>query len=376
MAVLTFGHQMVKPYKLNFIKSTRLYLMYSLVFLLLALTYSCKQHNEKLAVVWNGGNAIGIQIPKYLLADSETSTLKIILASGKGTPILGKFNVDGDMVMFSPLIPLSTGLDYQVLQGDKLLGTLNVPIDTNEKKPEVVKIYPQVDTLPINALKLYIEFSKPMRTGRVLDHINLLHGKDTMHNVFLDLEPELWDSTGKVLTLWIDPGRIKRGLVLNKELGNPLTNKDHYTFTISPDWKDSKGVKLGKQYTKTFIAGARDSQIPDINKWRFNIPQAKSQATLMINLGEPLDHFLLMEAVTILDAKGKPVDGFISTGNYDRELQFSPRQPWAAQRYTLRVNAKLEDVASNNLNRVFDRDMKQEVRKDNVYYERYFNVKP
>ncbi len=106
------------------------------------------------------------------------------------------------------------------------------------------------------------------------------------------------------------------------------------------------------------------------------MPQPKSQATLMINVGEPLDHFLLMESVTILDAKGKPVDGFISTGDYDREFQFSPRQPWEAQRYTLRVNARLEDLTGNNLNKVFDRDMRQQVRKDNVYYERYFEVKP
>lgn len=376
MAVLTFGPQMVKPYNLNFIKGARLYALYSLVFLLFAATYSCKQPNEKLAVVWNNGNATGIQIPKHLLADSETSTLKIKLATGNGTPILGQFAVDDNAMLFTPLIPLSTGLNYQVLKGNKLLGTVNVPFDTNEKKPQVLKIYPQVDTLPINALKLYIEFSKPMRTGRVLNYVNLLDGKDTLHNVFLDLQPELWDTTGKVLTLWIDPGRIKRGLVLNKELGNPLTNKDHYTLVISPEWKDNKGVKLGKQYNKTFIAGARDSQVPNINKWRFNIPQAKSQSTLMINVGEPLDHFLLMESVTILDAKGNPVDGLVTTGNYDRELQFSPRDPWGPQRYTLRVNARLEDLASNNLNRVFDRDIRQEVRKDNVYYYRHFEVKP
>jgi hypothetical protein len=215
-----------------------------------------------------------------------------------------------------------------------------------------------------------------MRTGRALDYITLLDGKDTMHNVFLNLQPELWDTTSKVLALWIDPGRIKRGLVLNKQLGNPLTDHDNYTLVISPDWKDGKGIKLAKPYTKTFVAGPRDSQIPDINKWRFNMPQAKSRSTLMINIGEPLDHFLLMESAMVLDAKGLPVDGFITIGNDDRELQFSPRQSWSAQRYTLRVSAKLEELASNNLNRVFDRDIRQEVPKDNAWYGRHFEVKP
>ena len=39
---------------------------------------------------------------------------------------------------------------------------------------------------------------------------------------FLDLQPELWNAEGTVLTLWLDPGRIKRDLIPNKELGIPL----------------------------------------------------------------------------------------------------------------------------------------------------------
>lgn len=374
MAVSIYGHQMVKTYSFKFIKGARLYIMYGLVFFLWA---ACKNHSPKKVVLdWNKGVPTGILIPKPLLTDNTTANLKVVLATGSNTSILGNFINGDDAMKFEPLIPLTPGLGYNVFENNKLIGNVTVPVDKLEKPPQVTAIYPQADTLPENALKIYIQFSKPMRTGNVLDYIALLDGKDTLHNVFLNLQPELWDTTGKVLTLWLDPGRIKRGLVLNRELGNPLKTKDKYTLVISPEWKDSKGIKLLKSYTKTFVAGYRDNQIPDINTWRFNLPQAKSSSTLMIDLSGALDHFLLIDCITVLDAKGNPVSGYVSVGNNDREWQFSPSGPWVAQHYTLRVNAKLEDMAGNNLNRVFDRDITKEVKKDNVYYYRGFDIKP
>jgi len=373
MAVLTFGHQMVKTYNFNYIKSARLYILYGLVFFLLS---ACKQTGpDKVKLIWKEGNAIGIVIPKKLLDKAAANNLKVELTTAK-TVILGNFIVNDDAIRFEPLIAFPQGQSYNVFEGNKLIGSVSVPIDNLEKPPQVTAIYPQVDTLPENALKLYIQFSKRMRTGNVLDYVSLLNGKDTLKNVFLNLEPELWDTTGKILTLWLDPGRIKRGLVLNRELGNPLKTKDKYTFVVSPEWKDSKGFKLSKPYTKSFVAGSRDNQVPDINKWKFDIPVPGSKSTLLIQLNEPLDHFLLSECLTVLDAKGKAVNGYVSVGYRDRELQFSPHEAWTAQRYTLRVNAKLEDMAGNNLNRVFDRDITKEVKKDNQYYYRSFEIKP
>ncbi len=373
MVVLTFGLQMVKTYNLKFIKNTRLYIMYGLVFFLLA---ACKQSTpDKVQLVWKEGVATGITIPKHLLIGTGTDNLKVKLAAGNAS-ILGNFTASDEVIKFEPLIALTPGLSYNIFEGDKEIGNVMVPVDNLEKRPQVTAIYPQVDTLPENALKFYIQFSKPMRTGNALDYIALLDGKDTLKNVFLSLQPELWDTTGKVLTLWLDPGRIKRGLVLNRQLGNPLKTKDKYTLVVSPGWKDSKGFKLTKPYTKQFVAGPRDNEVPDINKWKFDVPVAGSKSTLMIELNKPLDHFLLLECLIVLDAKGKAVNGYVSAGYNDRELQFSPHEAWTAQRYTLRVNAKLEDLAGNNLNRVFDRDITKEVKKDNQYYYRGFEIKP
>ena len=61
-------------------------------------------------------------------------------------------------------------------------------------------------------------FSQPMQEGVSAEHICLVKGeKDTLKNVFLDLQPELWNHDRTMLTLWLDPGRIKRDLQPNRQ---------------------------------------------------------------------------------------------------------------------------------------------------------------
>ena len=77
--------------------------------------------------------------------------------------------------------------------------------------------------MPENLLKIYLRFSHPMREGQSDKYISLIkNGKDTLPDVFLNLQPELWNEDRTVLTVWLDPGRIKRDLQPNLKLGNPL----------------------------------------------------------------------------------------------------------------------------------------------------------
>jgi hypothetical protein len=335
--------------------------MYSLVFFLLAMFAACGSHHSKIELAWDKNNhATGIFIPSYLL-------------NVEAGIILGKLSEDGDAILFTPVIPLSPGLTYKIMQVGKLIGEIKVPISNSKDAPQIVAIYPQGDTLPENTLKLYLEFSHPMLTGNAIDYITLLDGKDTLSDVFLDLQPELWDTTGKVLTLWLDPGRIKRGLVLNRERGNPLKKADKYSLIISSKWKDSRGLNL-QEYTKQFVAGKWDDQQPDINKWQINTPLSGTFKPLIIKLNEPLDHYLLQESITILNARGVPVNGTASVSNSDSIWEFTPTQPWLASKYTLRVNGRLEDLAGNNLNKVFDRDISKQAKRDELFYQRKFEI--
>ena len=295
MAKLTFGRLMAKIYKLCFLKNTRLCLPYSLVFFLLAFAASYKSHNDKIALIWKDHLATGIQIPESII--KNPASVRVILTGVKGNKgiFVSIAAINGNLV-FKPLIPLSPGLGYTIWADDKVIDKVQIPVNPDEQSPVLLAIYPESDTLPENLLKFYLHFSKPMRTGQSLDYICLLdQHKDTMQKVFLNLQPELWDTSGTVLTVWLDPGRIKRGLVLNRNLGNPLKKAETYRLVISQQWKDSHGFKLAKSYAKQFVAGPRDEQVPEIADWRLNAPQAGTCIPLLINTLKPLDHYLLQE---------------------------------------------------------------------------------
>jgi len=180
-----------------------------------------------------------------------------------------------------------------------------------------------------------------------------------------------------VLTVWLDPGRIKRGLVLNKKLGNPLKNKESYTLIILQRWKDSRGVQLTKDYAKQFFVSGRDEQVPDITTWQFNSPEAGTTLPFIINTNKPLDHYLLQESVQIIANDGMVIKGTSEVTGKDQVFKFTPATAWKSQPYKIRVKSNLEDLAGNNLNRVFDRDItKDKQQRDKVYYERAFEVKP
>ncbi|MES2794888.1 MAG: hypothetical protein V4683_02925 [Bacteroidota bacterium] len=342
---------------------------------------ACENRNNKIDLIWKNKRATGIQIPKHLLKEFTTTTpdqaLKIVLQSGSNQSILGDFISDNTSIIFEPLIPLTSGLNYNILEDDKLIGKITVPFDDQEPAPELISVFPQKDTLPENTLKFYLQFSKPMRTGQSLQYISLLGKKnDTLHNVFLNLQPELWDTTNTVLTLWLDPGRIKRDLVLNKQMGNPLKINEKYQLVVSEKWKDSRGLKLSKGYSKMFFVEKRDDEVPDISQWQLHLPMVGTFKPLTIDTRQALDHYLLQESIAIVDKSGKPVKGKIIVSAHDQQWSFTPSEVWKSQNYKLQVNARLEDLSGNNLNRVFDRDITKEKKTDNAFYERSFEIKP
>ncbi|TCC89158.1 hypothetical protein EZ428_15770 [Pedobacter frigiditerrae] len=364
---------MVKTFKFKNLKNTRLCFKYGLVFLLLAFFAACKKSENKLSIVYAKQFPVGIQIPKGLIKGA-IDDLKVIDQNAVAkVSILGVFKDQDSIVLFKPLIPLTFGFQYQIYDGEKLIGSIQVPTPKNNA-PKIVKIYPDVDTIPENLLKIYIAFSKPMRTGESLNYITLLDKKgDTMRNVFLNLQPELWDTTGKVLTVWLDPGRIKRDLILNQKLGNPLKTAQAYQLVISPSWKDHQGLALAKEYKRKFIAGKRDDQIPDVKKWLISRPIPNIRSSLNITTGEYLDHYLLLESIEVLDDKGKTVRGEVKV-NAGESWMFTPKQNWRKGIYQLKIDNRLEDLAANNLNRVFDRDVRKDKQQNKTFTYLSFKV--
>lgn len=350
----------------------------------LLLPIGCAKNQDtsqaKVSILWKEGQATGFSIPLSLLKNVSKEEIaklvKVQLAnSGIKTAILGEYNVKKDTLVFKPLIPFTRGLHYEVAVNGHLISTIEIPKSTNS--PTLLGIYPTQDILPENLLKFYFVFAQPMVEGHSLDYIKLLSAKgDTLSHTFLNLQPELWNAERTVLTLWLDPGRIKRDLQPNKRLGNPLTKGSRYKLIVFKEWSDAQGAILTQNYTKDFVVAERDMLSPKTDDWSLRIPKKGTIQPLEIDLKEALDYILLQNAIQIVDDKGNKIEGLIKVNAKEQSLHFIPTAPWLIGRYKLQIEARLEDLAGNNLNRLFDRDVTnhQTHPSEQKFFERQWQV--
>ena len=346
---------------------------------------SCKTSSDKrteLSIIWENGKPIAIVVPfnpNTNSAEKLRHELKVSATNGDyvSNSILGDWSITNDSIVFRPLIPLTRGFQYKILYQEKNIGKITIPLPDASMTPTVTGIYPSADTVPENLLKIYVEFSKPMTEGNALDYFKLVkNGKDTLHQVFLDLQTELWNNDHTRLTIWLDPGRIKRDLIPNKKLGNPLIKGNHYRFVVDAALIDRDAIALGKNYQKDFVVAARDSIIPNADKWIIITPAEGTNDVLKVNLNESLDYVLLNNAIRVFDANGNLIEGKYQANNKETELIFTPASKWANGNYYLEIESRLEDLAGNNLNHPFDRDITvKEKRKPQDTFRRTFSIK-
>jgi len=209
---------------------------------------------------------------------------------------------------------------------------------------------------------MYFVFSEPMQeVGKALDYISIKDNTSgETKKVFLELPTDLWNKEQDRLTLWLDPGRIKTGLIPNENKGLPLEKGHHYTLTIAANLKSAKGVALKKPYTKSVFVVDSDRKQPNETTWRINIPNKDSKDTLQIGFNEPMDAILAKETITIRDNKsGALVSGRFELTANEKQLNFYPKKAWHKGKYKIIIQALLEDLAGNNLNHLFDSDLEQ-----------------
>lgn len=355
--------------------------MYSLIFFGTCLLACRSSEEADITINWDGKRATSLTIPGRLVdgidADSLPEWLTVRLA-GQQIAMAGNYQQAATGIRFEPLVAFTRGRRYTIWLRNKPLSEVAIPALDAGDKPALLAIYPSADSLPDNLLKVYLHFSRPMRESQSARYVALLNATgDTLRNVFLDLQPELWNADRKILTLWLDPGRIKRDLQPNKRLGAPLQIGNQYQLIISPAWPDALGAELGQRSTKAFRVIGRDSLSPSPARWSVRTPRAGTLAALAVAFGESLDHYLLTETMRVCRADGSVVSGTWHIGQQEVQSQFTPTSNWTAGQYRLRIENRLEDLAGNNLIRPFDRDITRSKRPDNgkTYKEVTFEVR-
>jgi len=292
-------------------------------------------------------------------------------------PLLGSYVIDAGAVRFTPRFPFRTGLDYTARYDGNALAlllaagsatdptanpaattlrvlTFRLPQKDDPLPARVETIYPSAELLPENLLRVYVHFSRAMRAHDVHRHVRLYDGEGfEVPLPFVEIPQGLWDPGQRRLTLFLHPGRIKRGVGPHMALGPVLREGESFRLVVERTLLDAGGRPLAEPYEKRFRVGPPDRASPRPMDWRALPPGAENEP-LTLRFPEALDRALLPRMIAVEDAAGQPLDGTVAITDDERAWVFTPSRPWPRVAVTVTVNAALEDLAGNRLDRLFD----------------------
>jgi hypothetical protein len=219
-------------------------------------------------------------------------------------------------------------------------------------------IYPTGETLPENVLRFHLVFDEPPNADVVHSAVRLLdeHGHEIPH-AFLDLPQGLWDSTGRILTLLLHPGRIKSGLAASQALGLAVSHGSEVTLEVdigafnSTAQLSSTGSTIARK--KYAITLAQTTGL-DTDNWQITMPKVLTQHPLAIRTDHAIDFLSALSAVQIFDAHGVPQSASIEVLPGERTIYVHPSKPWQSDGWRLSLSSELEDICGNRVNQSFE----------------------
>lgn len=299
------------------------------------------------------------------LTSEQWSTLLRVAVADDGPAMLGQYEIAGDSLRFIPAFAFEPGRTYKVQfdpsrvpgrSGGGALIRADVGVAARTRAPTTVveHVYPSGGEVPANLLRIYIEFSAPMSRGQAHEHVQLLDDRGReISGAFLPLDYELWTSDSRRLTVLFDPGRVKKGILPNEQMGRALVAGRRYTLRISSDWRDADGEPLAHEYRHQFRAGPEREGALAPASWQVTAPAAGGREPLTITFPTPLDQGLLMRALGVRSGD-TAVPGEARTENGETRWVFTPERPWTAGAYSLLALSILEDPAGNRIGRAFE----------------------
>ncbi len=283
--------------------------------------------------------------------------------------IFGRYQVLENRLRFTPLFPFERGLSYRASFDPRPLGRpefsqvltleFSLPKAPSALATAVQHIFPSSDCLPENLLRFYVCFSNSMQRGRAEAEIALLRPDgEQAPDVLYRAPVELWGRSMKCLTILLDPGRLKRGVGPNRELGPPLKAGQDYTLAVGSGMLDLSGRRLRETFCKRFRVTQAVREHSPVEQWKIVPPETKSRQALVLMFPSPLDWALLLHSITISSTDEQSIDGRIVIDQCEKRWSFTPTLPWAAGSYHVRVASSLEDVCGNSVTAPFDRPLR------------------
>lgn len=275
------------------------------------------------------------------------------------TPIAGRYLLDNDTLSFTPAFGFDVGQDYVVrvrISGSNGgLASFTIPSEGPSVDAAVTATFPSGDVLPENVLRFYIHFSTPMSPQVAFDYIKLRDAAGNVDNAaFMRFKQELWNEDRTRLTVLIDPGRIKREVATNVELGPALRAGQHYTLSVEGGWPSADGASVLPTFSRTFSVSPALRQRPDVRLWQTTAPSIGTSDPLYIAFDRPFDRHLLSKDIQVVAGDDQVIEGKVHVGEGETSWSFTPHNAWTQKELVVHASTALEDVAGNNFRDLLD----------------------
>ena len=301
--------------------------------------------------------------------------LQVSVTGAHGINIAAQHRVNTDSVDVVPRFTLDRGREYVVRINPAVLpaprpggipnGIPNGIIEARVSLPatatptvSVTAIYPSSSVWPDNILRFYLHFSAPMSGTAAVGHVRLVDDKgQEIRDALLDVDVDLWNRDYTRRTVFFDPGRVKRGIRPNRELGRALVTGRKYAIVVSPTWRDASGQELVREFRHEFTAGPPVERPVEPAAWTMEPPVAGTREPLIVRFPWALDEGLLQRALGVTAADGQPIDGTVTVRAEETEVAFTPDAPWRNAPHALVILTVLEDPAGNKVGQAFEFEM-------------------
>lgn len=303
------------------------------------------------------------------------AVLRVVVAADDVDPadqpsVLGRYRVTDTGIRFTPRYPFDPGRSYHVtfdparlpvgsdppsLPADRAEATVSLPAREQAPTTQVLQVYPTSPVIPENHLRFYIEFSAPMGLAGGRDHVRLLDADGGLvEDAFLPLDVAMWNDDRTRYTVLFDPGRVKRGILPNEQMGRPLVEGRRYVLVVDAAWSDGNGLPLVAPHRHEFTVGPPLERAIDAARWELTVPPADTRAPLEVRFDRALDYALLHRALVVASPDGQPLRGDIEVGAGETSWRFVPDDPWTNDEHALIARTMLEDPSGNRIGRAFE----------------------
>lgn len=291
--------------------------------------------------------------------------------------VAGAYRIAGQVLRFEPLFPLDPRVAHRVVfdparlplapqrgadtwRGVPVTRMTGVVATRGVPLTRVVQMFPP-EVLLENQLPVYLQFSSPMGRRPARDYVRVLDeaGREVV-DAFLPLDVSLWNADRTRCTLLFDPGRVKRGILPNAELGRPLTAGSRYTLVVRREWRDAEDRLLVEAFRREFRVLPAVMAAIEPASWQLTAPATGTRGPLTVSFPRALDHALAERALVVRGPGGRQVEGAVELDDAAMEWHFTPSAAWQAGAHQLRTLSVLEDPAGNRVGRAFDADPRQE----------------